>query len=380
MLCLQVSMNVSLKTSRQTLGSASSTANSTLKDTILEGFNVPANKLGRLLRQPHIVKRLQRFIRSTDAILDEILQIWGQEQLTTVAFLEMLDRDFLFDNWRSLKDFIGPARFFGGMYVLGYAMDPEFQDRISEDFWIRHLDTELMGPLIPLWDLWNGFVRQFPQAKGWLRDVGLMPEAEGESGQEEEGKRAFREQLHRLEERFSKLQTKIEKAEDEKSQVQQELGRYRKENEELRKRLAESEATHGKQLEEALARMRGAWFQRYQTIDATPIKEAEGLLDSLLQRTERAFDLQRQADEEYGLVAAVRQKLLHVELYLKEIERIYADSLVVHSEVTKAKEALLKAKDKLLKLPGIQKVLNHEPPLLSPVDLRRQIRLLDVVS
>ena len=51
---------------------------------------------------------------------------------------------------------------------------------------------------------------------------------------------------------------------------------------------------------------------------------------------------------------------------------------MVHSEVTKTKEALLTAKTRLLKLPGIQKVLNQEPALLSPVDMRRQIHLLDV--
>ena len=350
-----------------------------LKAAILEGFTVPANKLRRLVRQPHIVKRLERFIRSGDALLEEVLQIWGQEQLSTVAFLEMLDRDFLFDNWQSLKNFIGPERFFAGISVLGRLIDSEFQNRIDEEFWKRQIDMELIGPMIPFWDLWNSLIRQFPQANSWLRDAGLVPAAEPESSQEEEGKRTRREQLHRIEERSSKLQMKLDKAEEEKSQMQQEIIRYRKENEELRKHLAESEKTYGRQLEEALARMRAAWFQRYQAIETTPLREAEELLESLLRRTERAFDLQRQADEEYGLVADVRQKLLHVELYIKEIERIYADSMVVHSEVTKVKEALLRAKEKLLKLPSIQKVLNQEPGLLSPVDMRRQIRLLDVV-
>ena len=177
-----------------------------LKAAILEGFTVPANKLRRLVRQPHIVKRLERFIRSEDALLEEVLQIWGQEQLSTVAFLEMLDRDFLFDNWQSLKNFIGPERFFAGISVLGRLMDSEFQNRIDEEFWKRQIDMELIGPMIPFWDLWNSLIRQFPQANSWLRDAGLVPAAEPESSQEEEGKRTRREQLHRIEERSSTLQ------------------------------------------------------------------------------------------------------------------------------------------------------------------------------
>ena len=92
-----------------------------------------------------------------------------------------------------------------------------------------------------------------------------------------------------------------------------------------------------------------------------------------------AFDLQRQADEEYGVVAAVRQKLLQVELFLKEIERIYSESLVVHSEVTRSKDALLQAKEELLRLPGIRKVLKHDPAILTATDIRQRIRLLDAV-
>jgi predicted RNA-binding protein with PIN domain len=352
--------------------------NFTLKAAVFEGFTVPANKLGRLLRQPHIVARLRRFIRSEIAIFDEILQIWGQEQLAVMAFMEMLDPSFLIENFRNLKNFIGPERFFAGLHLLGYLEDKDFQKLIGEGFWTRQIDSELMEPLAPLWHLWNDFVQQYPQAEGWFEN-GQSVTKEKPEAIHEEPRQALCKQLHSLEERCSKLQTKLNKAEEEKSQLQQEATRYRKEHEEFKKQLAESERMFGTQLEESLARMRAEWFQRYQTLDITPLEKAAGLLDSLLRRTERAFDLQRQADEEYGSVAAVRQKLAHVEMYLKEIERIYADSLVVHSEVARAKGALLDAKQKLLKLPGIGKVLGQEPALITAVDMRRQIRLLDAV-
>ena len=145
-------------------------SNPTLKAAILEGFTVPASKLGRLLRQPQIVARLRRFIRSEAAILDEILEIWGQEQLAVMAFMEMLDHGFLIENLRNLKNFIGPERFFAGLHLLGYLEDKDFQELIGDEFWDRQIGLELMEPLAPLWFLWDGFVQQYPQAEGWLEN------------------------------------------------------------------------------------------------------------------------------------------------------------------------------------------------------------------
>jgi len=347
-----------------------------LKEAVFEGFGVPAGKIGRILRQPQIVARLQRIVRSAPSIFDEILQVWGQEQLDTMAFMEMLDLSFLLENSRSLKNFIGPKQFFAGLYLLGYLKEKGFQGLINEEFWEHPIEMEILEPLAPFLHLWNRFAQQHPQAKNWL-DLGPASAKEKLEAPQEEPRQVIRGQLHRLEERCSKLQTKLNKAEDEKSQLQQENTRHRKEIEALRTRLTEIEKTSERQKEEALARIRALWFERYQTIDRASIPEAERTLDSLLRRTERAFDLQREADEEYGSIAAVRQKMIHVELYLKEIERIYADSLVVHSEVARVKEALLLAKEDLAKLPGIRKILKQEPALLTESDLRQRVRLLD---
>ena len=238
-------------------------SNPPFKAAILEGFNVPANKLGRLLRQPHIVKRLQRFIRSDPTILEEILLIWGQEQLATMAFLEMLDRSYILHNWQGLKNFIGPERFFAGLHLLDYLDDKDFQELIGEDFWKRQTQMEDLEPLAPLWLVWNRFVQQFPQAANWFENGTAVSKEPSEATREEPGQ-ALRQQLHRLEERCSKVQLKLDRAEEEKSQLQQEVTRYRKENEELRKQVLESENTHGKRLQEAVAQARSEWFQRYQ--------------------------------------------------------------------------------------------------------------------
>ncbi len=353
-------------------------SNPTLKGIILEGFTVPAGKVGRILRQPQIVARLQRLIRSEEAIFKQALQLWGQEQLATVAFLEMLDRDFVLDNWQTLKNFIGPERFFAALKVLGHLDDTAFQELIGEHFWERQIDDEVVLPLTPFWELWQSFVMQFPQAKDWLPQAALGREA-GAADRGQEGTQAQGRRLQAIEERCSKLQMKLHKAEEEKAELRQEIIRYRREQEELRSRMAAQEKGCGEELRRALADMRCEWFKRYQAVDEPALREADGRFESLLQRTERAFVLQQRADEEYGLVGAVRQKLLRVDLYLKEIERIHADSLVVHREVTRVKEALLQTRANLLRLPGIQKVLQPGPPALTAVDLQRQIRLLEAI-
>jgi hypothetical protein len=92
---------------------------------------------------------------------------------------------------------------------------------------------------------------------------------------------------------------------------------------------------------------------------------------------DKAFALQSRADEEYGSVAEISQKLLRVELYLWEIERIYRDSLVVHPEIARVKEALLKTREKILAIPGIEKVFDREPDPALPDRLRQQLHLLD---
>lgn len=353
-------------------------SNPTLKAAILEGFTVPAGKLSRVLRQPQIMARLQRVIRSDETIFKEILQHWAQEQLTTVAFLEMLDRDFVLDNRQSLKNFIGPERFYAALKVLGYLDHAEFHHIVREDFWERQINDELIVPMTPFWHLWHGFLQQFPQAKDWLPHIGLGG-GEGPEERLQEGPQVQGKQLRAIEARCAKLQMKLNKAEEEKSLLQKEVVRYRKEQDELRTRIAAQDKTRGEELQKALADMRHEWFKRYQTFDEPALSEADGLLGSLLQRTEQAFALQRRADEEYGLVAAVRQKFLQVDLYLKEIERIHAESLVVHSEVTRTKEALLQAKERLLKLPGIQKALKPDPLSFTVTDLRQQIRLVEAI-
>ncbi|HQN17901.1 MAG TPA: hypothetical protein PKV86_02125 [Syntrophobacteraceae bacterium] len=139
-----------------------------LKEAVFEGFGVPAGKIGRILRQPQIVARLQRIVRSAPSIFDEILQVWGQEQLDTMAFMEMLDLSFLLENSRSLKNFIGPKQFFAGLYLLGYLKEKGFQGLINEEFWEHPIEMEILEPLAPFLHLWNRFAQQHPQAKNWL--------------------------------------------------------------------------------------------------------------------------------------------------------------------------------------------------------------------
>ena len=160
-----------------------------------------------------------------------------------------------------------------------------------------------------------------------------------------------------MREPFKKVEKKLQKTQLELIRAGEQLNSLRSENEELRKRMRECETEFEKKLSDSLNRRRREWFERYQYLDREgAVKEAERL-ESLLQRTRRALELQKRADEEYGLISDIRTKLLEIDLSLDHIEAVYAGSLVVHKEVEKVKEALLSEKNRLLKLPGIQKII-----------------------
>lgn len=352
--------------------------NPSLKETLLEGFSARPNKLPGLLKQAQLQARLRRFLQSERAPLETILNLWGQEQLPVMAFLEMLDQTFIENNWTNLKDFLGPERFFAGLFLLDSFEAPEIQERIGEEFWERHIDAETVEILIPVWSLWQELVQQYPEAREWVEGSAAPSLAETKEEAGKSDPKAF-EPSHREDERRRKIQQKLDKALEEQSHLQEQLTRYRKDNEELRKKCSNWESTLEDRVEEAIARFRHERFERYQGLEERPLEEAQKRMDSLLKRADRAFELQRQADEQYGVISAVRQRLLQVELYLKEMERIYADSLVVHTEVAKVKDALLQEKQRLLQLPGIEKVLPKESHLKAPSGIRQRIRFMETV-
>ena len=82
----------------------------TLREAVLEGFSTRPDKLPRLLVQPKVQARLRRILQSGGPPLEEVLNVWGLENLSIVAFLEMLDREFLLENRESIKNLIGPER------------------------------------------------------------------------------------------------------------------------------------------------------------------------------------------------------------------------------------------------------------------------------
>ena len=349
-----------------------------LKEALLEGFSVPAGKLPRHLQRPELQSRLRRLLREDAELLDLVLDIWGHEQLALMAYLEMLDPTFLLENLRELKNLLGPERFLAGLCLLDRLDRETLQSHLGEGYWERQTAAGDIEPFLPVFTLWKQIVAEIPPARQWLIDLAPGPEkvspaSAAVSCDEQE----FRHKWHEEEERRHKVEKKLGKVGEENRQIQEQLTRYRRENEELRKSLAELEKSFDQRLESALDRYRLERFQRYQSLDASSLTEFHDRLGTLLRRADRAFELQRQADEQYGLLATVCQQLLQVELYLKEIERIYSDSLVVHAEVAKVKDGLLGERDRIRKLPGLDRVLHKEPALTLNEDLRQKLRLLE---
>ncbi len=365
--------------------------NPTLKEAVLEGFSGRPHKIPRLIRQPQVTQRLRRILQSDETFFDLILHVWGQEQIAIAAFMEMLDSDYLLYHWTGLKKLLGPERFFAALCLLGHIHSEEVRDQIAEDFWEREMDDEAAEPLIPALTIWSAFVREHPEAKEWLEIEALaiplttssipsssvsLPASSPTTpheGPETHPTGDIREG------RLKKLQQKLDKAQEEQSRLQQELTRYRKENEELRHKATQWEHSFQERLEEELTRQRTEWYRRYSEAGTGAVEDARKELGALLERADRAFELQRQADERYGLISAIRQQLTRVDLYLEDIERIYAESLVITPEIARVKDALLKERKRLLNLPNIGKALQKDAPLLTSGDLRQKLRLLDPV-
>ncbi len=353
-------------------------SNPTLKEMVLEGFSIRPNKMENLMRQSHVRLRLQRILKTHPELFEEVLRMWGYERLSIVAFIEMLDRSFVTENWDSLKNLLTPERFYAAIRLLGFFEEKEIQSRIEESFWNRSVDPEVVIPLMPVLDVYRELLRQFPEAGFWTSDskpaiAVELPARRDDEAVEGRDSDSSRRSDHKL----KKALQKLEKALAEQEHLQEGNARYRKENEELRKKLVDLEQTFDLRLAEALEKERSEHHRRYSSLDQRQLGEISQDLDALLERVEKAFKLQRAADERYGLIPAIRQKLLKIELHLEEIESVYSDSLVVHVEIARVKEALLSEKKRILDLPGIGRALQREPRILLNDDLRQKVRLLD---
>lgn len=351
-------------------------ANPILKREVLEGFSLQPGKFARMLVQPQIIGRIRRRLQNDRDFFKKILAEWEEEQSDTLSYLAMLDGDFIVANWRKIRDLLGPERFCIGLYALGFLTQQRFLDFLGdESFWSEKPDESLFDLLVPVLSAWGVFIDQHPDiAKRFLeseKGAGFAFELEG-AGEEQKSRPA--PELH---ERCRRVEKKLEKVQADLGRSVEQVSHLKSENEELRKKWKELEAEFDRKVSETVALRRKEWFERYQYLDREDASKEGTRLESLLQRTRRALELQRRADEEYGLVSDIRAKMLEIDLSLAKIESVYADSLVVHKEVEKVKEALVNEKNRLLKLPGIRRIIGtqHE----GGGDLLGRIQLLDPV-
>ncbi|SPF44980.1 hypothetical protein SBDP1_520035 [Syntrophobacter sp. SbD1] len=351
------------------------TSDPILKKVVLEGFSLQPAKFSRMVLQPPIMNRLRRELQTNEKFFEKILAQWKEEQTAVVSYLGMLDSDFIAQNIWKLRDLLGPERFCIGLCALGLqAVQRVAETVVEEDFWSKLPDADLFELLVPTLTVWGEFIEKHPglsadflqsqEGNSFLFDI--------EGGQTEQEKPGAESK-----EPFKKVEKKLKKAQLDLVHIGEQLSGARGENEDLRKRIKGYETEFEKKLADAVSRIRREWFERYQHFDREgAVKEAERL-ESLLQRTRRALELQKKADEEYGVISDIRAKLLEIDLSLNRIEAVYADSLVVHKEVEKVKEALLTEKSRLSKLPGIRKVLGT--PHGNGGDIVARINLLDPI-
>lgn len=349
-------------------------SNPILKRQVLEGFSLQPGKLSRMITQPVIMGRLARKLQSDRAFLVEIMEEWTTEHTAIITYLGALDFDYLKEFWRKIRDLLRPERLLIALYSMGFLAEEGITDIFDEeDYWSSKPDESLFSMLAPVLTVWGAFIEEYPDLaeKFLASDRGAAFSFALDSEEAQQKKRPLQESPERL----KKVEKKLEKAQVDLGRAVEQVSQLRAENEELKKKVRELERDFDRRLDDALAKQRKEWFERYQAIDREAGAKESDLLEALLQRTRRAFELQKKADEEYGLIADIRAKMLEIDLALAKIETIYADSLVVHKEIEKVKEALVTEKNRISKLPGIRKIAGKKPE--GAEELIGRINLLD---
>jgi hypothetical protein len=329
---------------------------------------------------PSVRKRFRRFLRERPESLEEAVRLWKDEHHSVLDFMNMVDRTFFADNFLAFRDFLGPDRLFISLYVSGYCADKEFTDRLDAEFWEKGSGKDALKFFDSLLGICQNFAENFGN-KSWLQDYLGHPQ-KPEIRETKESDEALRVDLNRERKRRVKVENKLKELELKTQRRRKDLDKFRSENKQLKAKMAELKNEFSAGVEKKVAEFRQEWFSRYEAVKQikdSDLKNTHKRLDGLLKRAEKSFKLQREADEEYGLISAVCQQLLQVELILDEIKRIYRDSMKVHGEVGKVKRALLAERKRLHALPGIDNVFKQRPDLKPKSGFVEGLRLLDPI-
>lgn len=354
------------------------------RQAVFRGLPSGDEKIGAQITRPPASRRLVETFKGDLAFFQSAADVWADDNLEILALLDMLDRNFLRDNLMDLKDLIGPERLVLSLYFLEDALEDLAELLGREDFWTRGMDERLGELFIPIRSVLQKAVEEVPESAVLFSSLGFVgpgPGSDRPVGDLGSAKGPPRKGAHAREvEKRKRLEARIEKLKKERAVLISEKERLLGENAGLKHRLQEWEKSFQEALERGIAEEKKRWYSRYQALGDPDWKELEKTsrrLDQLFVWADRAFACQRQADERYGLIGEVRQKLLKIELHLQEIERIFAQSLMVHPEVRRLKKALLQERQRVLGLPGVEKALKGLPADLNREGLLSRLRLLE---
>ena len=329
------------------------------KKKLLEGYSGRKGKGSQVCHRPSVMERIRGELQTDTDFFEKVLTRWRVEKPLAVSYLAMFGVDFISKNLWKLRDLLGPARFCAGLFSLGLLeLEGVSEAMETEGFWARPADAALFEILVPTLSVWGEFIENHPDISAKFLESkaggGFLFDLESDLSEEED------ESAPGCGGTLKKVEKKLKKVQAELVRTTGQLGGLRAENEDLRNKINECEAEFEMKLSEAIRGKRKEWFARYQSIDTEGAAKEAQRIESLLQRTRRALELQKKADEEYGLLSDIRARLLEIDLSLERIETVYANSLFVHKEVEKVKEALLTEKNRLLKLPGVGRIIGAE--------------------
>ncbi len=328
-----------------------------LQSTIFEGFSLSRKKMKRIMSQGEIKSRIRNLARHSSRFLDFLIRLWGKEHKETIQFFRCLNPEFIWENFDRFKDVFGPADFFCVLYNVEVSdEETDITRRFGEDFWERKLEVslEFLAPLTMV-------------SKFLVHDDDPGPEeSQKESGtnaivEESRGARKkLEKKLKKQQEAIKGLEARIEKLNKRHKKDVETIERYRQQVAECRRELEHKKSRMDEVVRREKRRVIRELFANYEDVSMEQDLDSLNVsLDSIFEQADRALRLQQEADREYGKISELRTKLMKLEQYLDEISKIYADSVLIHSEVRKVKRLLDRQKEKILSLPRSELLLSE---------------------
>jgi hypothetical protein len=223
------------------------------REVLFKGFPARPEKLPRSFRQPEIQARLLRILREDAVFLADVIDLWGVARIKTMGSGNV---DLtIWSRSSSLKNLIGPERYFAALYLLDRLPDDAVRAGVTESYWERRLEPDSVAAVLPLTEFWEELMEgdlRWREALTAVLPAQAHPPVAAAAELSRERDPELRRRLHAAEERRQAVENKLAKLKEAHRQIEEQLQRHRQENEELRRELTDWQDRFAERVQEEL--------------------------------------------------------------------------------------------------------------------------------